>query len=343
MRTSSKLFFLAAATALTACTQETEETPYSVAARITAGVSGPATRAVDNKWNADHIGVMVTSHAGTTMGDKYKNVEYQTASILYTADFTPATAGNGIFFEDGSQTYTFAAYAPYASSADNSTLPGTGGKVAVSTSSQPTATDQEKIDYIYASGATATKNMPTISFTNNTSSGGADCAFKHKMARLVINVQVSNTDGLSDVEVLRLADYKLGGLIHEGTFDVTTGTATATGTAVGDWMLRKCTGAGSERTAADNCVANFVPSQNKMTLTMILLPQTLADALVFEVSPNDGEGQTYANTTDIKPELMAGYSYTYTITVKKSGLVISGSTIESWNSGGTTNGEAIMK
>ena len=107
-------------------------------ARITAGVSGPKTRAVDNGWNADRIGVMVVDAPGTTttMGGKYKNVGYATTSTGTNADFTPMTAGGGIFFEDAFLEFTFAAYAPYASGANASTLPGTDGKITVNTSNQ---------------------------------------------------------------------------------------------------------------------------------------------------------------------------------------------------------------
>lgn len=99
-------FFIiaAAATLLAACTQEKEVQNNPVEARITAGVSGPKTRAVDNGWNADRIGVMVVDAPGTTttMGGKYKNVGYATTSTGTNADFTPMTAGGGIFFEDAS-------------------------------------------------------------------------------------------------------------------------------------------------------------------------------------------------------------------------------------------------
>lgn len=89
-------FFIiaAAATLLAACTQENEVQNNPVEARITAGVSGPKTRAVDNGWNADRIGVMVVDAPGTTttMGGKYKNVGYATTSTGTNADFTPMTA-----------------------------------------------------------------------------------------------------------------------------------------------------------------------------------------------------------------------------------------------------------
>lgn len=225
--TMNMRFFIiaAAATLLAACTQENEVQNNPVEARITAGVSGPKTRAVDNGWNADRIGVMVVDAPGTTttMGGKYKNVGYATTSTGTNADFTPMTAGGGIFFEDAFLEFTFAAYAPYASGANASTLPGTDGKITVNTSNQPTTTEQEKVDYIHATGAKADKDSPTVSFTDNTAAGGSDCSFKHKMARLILKVQVSNTDGFDDTAVLEFADYKLGGLVHEGTFDVKTG------------------------------------------------------------------------------------------------------------------------
>ena len=90
-------FFIiaAAATLLAACTQENEVQNNPVEARITAGVSGPKTRAVDNRWNADRIGVMVVDAPGTTttMGGKYKNVGYATTSTGTNADFTPDDGG----------------------------------------------------------------------------------------------------------------------------------------------------------------------------------------------------------------------------------------------------------
>ena len=94
MKMNSKLFILATAAAiLAACAKENEEPKGSVAARITAGVSGPKTRAVDNTWDADRIGVMVVDAPGTTttMGGKYKNVGYATTSTGTNTDFTPMT------------------------------------------------------------------------------------------------------------------------------------------------------------------------------------------------------------------------------------------------------------
>ncbi len=348
MKMNTKLFILAtAATTLVACAKENEapKSSGSVEAQITANVSGPKTRAINNMWNADVIGVMAVDAAGTTttMGSKYKNAAYQTESTGTSADFTPQREGAGIFFEDASDEFTFAAYAPYASSANASTLPGDNGKITIKTDNQSTISRQENIDYIYATGAKGSKSNPVISFTNNTAAGGSDCSFKHKMSRLILKVQASNTDGFTDPGVLKYADYKLGGLIHEGTFDVSTGTAAATGAVISDWMLREYTFPTTDWTMTDMCVAEYDDATGVMNFSMILLPQTLSDCLNFEVTPRDGESQTYSNRNTIKPALEAGYSYTYTITVKKTGLTISGSTIADWNDGGTHSGDAKMQ
>ena len=90
-------------------------------------------------------------------------------------------------------------------------------------------------------------------------------------------------------------------------------------------------------------MASLDAATGVMTFSMILLPQTLADYLNFEMIPDDGMSQTYANKDKIKPALEAGYSYTYTITVKKTGLAISGCTIEDWNDGGSHSGDATMQ
>lgn len=345
MKINTKFFIIAAsAVLLTACSQEDNDFNGAVAAKITAGVSGPKSRAIDNMWNADKIGVMAIVEPGavsTTMNEKYNNVGYQTTNTGTIAEFTPMTAGGGIFIEDAYMEFTFAAYAPYSASSNESILPGNDGKISINTEMQSTMTDQEKIDYIYATGAKADKNNPVINFADNTATGGTDCSFKHKMARLILNVKVSNTDGFESANVLEMADYKLGGLIHEGHFDVTTGMASATGSVVTDWALRLCTG--SPKIAEDKCVAKFDAATGVMTLTMIVLPQTLTDNLIFEISPNDGENQIYSNKDMIKPALEAGYSYTYTVTVKKTGLQVSGCTIEGWNDGGSHFGDAKMQ
>ncbi len=292
-----------------------------MAAQITAGVSTPGTRALNDTWESDRIGVMVTGVSGTTTGvtsrmeSMYKNVPYTTTE---TGGASAAfTSTNGIYFQDANETVTFAAYGPYRSSADNATLPGTDGVISgISTDAQSSREAQKAFDFIYASGATASQGSPTVEFKE-------DNRFCHVMSRLIIIVKAGGGLTADDVKA---ATYTLGGLIHSGTFDVTKGEAKADAStkATADWSLS----ANSLKDATGD-----------LTFTSILYPQTLTGALTFKATV---DGQTYSNTTSINPSLAAGTSYTYTITVNKTGLTVSGCTIGDWTSGKEGSGYAEM-
>ena len=303
---------------LAACSNDEnmEMTDGPVAARITAGLSAPTTRAIGTNWNADQIGVWVKDAPTSDMETLYKNVLYTTTSTGATAEFT-ATTGEGIFFQDANETVTFAAYAPYQPSDDNETLPGNNGKVDVKTDNMNTATDQEKIDFLFAEGAEASRASSTVSFTD-------DHSFHHKMAQLNVVFQTSETDGFEPDDIFGCS-FNLGGLIHEGTFNVTDGTTALTGEPLDSWDISGC---------------KYTDAATTRTYSLILLPQDLTNkALNVKVGI---DGQTYSNSNTINPNLQAGYTYTYTITVKKSGLVVSGCTITPWASGSTGSGDAEM-
>ncbi len=313
-------FYIMAAAALTlaACSNDEnmEMTDGPVAARITAGLSAPTTRAIGTNWNADQIGVWVKDAPTSDMETLYKNVLYTTTSTGATAEFT-ATTGEGIFFQDANETVTFAAYAPYQPSDDNETLPGNNGKVDVKTDNMNTATDQEKIDFLFAEGAEASRASSTVSFTD-------DHSFHHKMAQLNVVFQTSETDGFEPDDIFGCS-FNLGGLIHEGTSNVTDGTTALTGEPLDSWDISGC---------------KYTDAATTRTYSLILLPQDLTNkALNVKVGI---DGQTYSNSDAINPNLQAGYTYTYTITVKKSGLVVSGCTITPWASGSTGSGDAEM-
>ena len=323
MKVTKIILFAAATLSLVACSNDETTDNGPVAARFTAGIGAPVTRTVGSNWNADHIGIMVTSAPNSDMEDLYKNVEYSTASTGTTADFLPASGG--IFFQDKNEEVTFSAYAPYQTSAANA-LPGTDGVITVNTQNN-NGDSQEEIDFLFASGATASQQSPTVTFAK--AGGGADNSFHHQMAQLNIVFQVSTADGFEASEILKDGNiFNLGGLVHEGTFDVTSGTTTTTGTAVDSWDITGCKKADDE-------------TANTRTYSLILLPQDLSNSPL-----NVGitiDKQVYTNKADIKPNLEAGKSYTYTITVKKTGLVVSGCTIQNWTPMGNESGDATMQ
>ena len=307
------IIFAAAALSLAACSNEVEENldDSPVAARITAGVS---TRAINDTWEADTIGVMVTS-GNADMVSLYKNVDYSTTTqSTGTAEFSPVS--DVIYFK-GNDEITFAAYGPFVDSNDKGTLPGTNKDGVIKSDANGTRNQngrakQKAFDFIYAKD-TATRSNPKV-----------DLVFNHVMTRLIINVTTSAADGFAATDVTS-GEYYLSGLKHDGKFNVTTGTAEADGDVVNNWSLN------------DNTIKEVSDSNDKLTFTAILYPQTLNSALAFEAKIN---GQTYK--IGISPALEAGYSYSYNITVKKTGLTVDKCTIQDWTSTSAVNADATM-
>ena len=147
------------------------------------------------------------------------------------------------------------------------------------------------------------------------------------MTRLVIIVKTSTEDGFTADQVTS-GTYSLSGLKHDGTFNVASGTAAASteGETTDDWSL-------TEKSLKTE-------ETEQVTFTSILYPQTPGSALTFKAVI---DGQAYVNRTDINPGLAAGTSYAYTITVKKTGLTVSGCTIDDWGAGTSGSGEATMQ
>ena len=299
------IIFAAAALALAACSNEVEENldDTQVAAQISAGVS---TRADNDMWEQDEIGVMVTG-GNTTMANLYKNVKYVTsADGTDEANFTAIT--EPIYFR-GIEAADFAAYGPYNPS--NSMNEGPDD-VSYDTDNQGSRADQRLIDYIYADGASASLDHPKVHFR-----------FQHVMARLVIKVQASDESNIDFQDILD-GEYYLDGLIHSGEFDVTAGAAMAYNgeQATPDWDLKS--------------YSMVEKGTDYITFTAILFPQAAQD---LKFKANIGNKDYSATFT---PTLEAGHSYTINITVKKAELGMTGSTIGKWTDGSTSEYDAMM-
>lgn len=305
MKTLKYITFAFAALSLAACNNDEAPAANGVAAKISAGLS-TSTRAVDGNWNADAIGVMVVDAPTSNMEALYKNVRYSTTSTGAVADFT-CPAADGIFFQDANETVTFAAYAPYQQSAANA-LPGTAadGIISVDTENNNTAQLQESIDFLWASGAVASRKSPQVTFAKV--SDQADYSFHHKMSRIVVSFATSTDDGFEADDILDVTNYTLAGLVHTGTFNVVTGAATATGTqkpvAINNW--------------------NSTTVGNVVSFKGIILPQTAYVAFDITLFGQHYSSGVFPSTFE------PGKTYSYTLTLKKTGLKVVGSTITDW-------------
>ena len=287
-------FCIAAALTLAACTNDDENLNGGpVAAQVTAGIDVTQTRASGTAWaTGDAIGISTTSNTLT----QYTNMKYTTTgdgSFTHAADLDGEALG--IFFQD-TEEVTFRAYYPHTGTED--TDAGTINNVQ--TNDQ---TEQSTFDFLFATGATASKQSPIVSFNNDILAG---TSFTHCMTRLILNITTDKDSGFDAADVAN-GTYYLSGIKHSGTFNTQTGEAAATGDPSTDWLIT------APNTGSDNTV----------TYSMIFYPQTGA-SLTFRATI---DRQNYACT--INPALEAATSYTYNIAVKKTGLEVRG-TINPW-------------
>ena len=280
--------------ALAACTNDDENlNDGSVAAVINAEISDAvATRASGTQWtDRDEIGI-----AENRFG--YTNVPYRWESGKFTS------TGTIIFFQDDDPT-TFSAYYPY--DADGGTLTATTDATAQQ--------NQPAIDFLYATGATASTHNPEVNFTNNLSTGGTDCSFHHCMSQITLTFKAGS--GV-DFNTIKPTSYTLSGLVLAGSFETTTGTAKTDENAQTADLTMELDGA--------------------LTSSVILFPQSTTS---IELSV-DYNSQPYTATLTIPDgALKAGNNYTYTVTVRNKDLSISSATISDWNpvNGGNVNAD----
>ena len=268
-----------------ACTNDNENlNDGPVAAVINAEISDAvSTRASGTAWaERDEIGISESRFG-------YTNVPYRWES----GKFTPT--GTIIFFQDDDPT-TFSAYYPY--DADGGTLTATTDATAQQ--------NQPAIDFLYATGATASTHNPEVNFTDDTDAGGTDCSFHHCMSQITLTFKEGS--GV-DFSTIQPTGYTLSGLMLTGSFDTTTGTAeTDDATAAQDLDMTLTNGA--------------------LTSSVILFPQTKA-SIGLSVYYNS---QPYTATLTIPDgALKAGNNYTYTVTVRNKDLSIESAKITPWN------------
>ena len=282
---------LTATLMLAACTNDETATPDSpVALKVNAAIGGTQTRAVGNQWSPnDQIGISTVAGTDTD----YANVCYEWDGSSFT---TPPESA--IYFQSP-EVVTFYAYYPFVPTPGTAAQPLAG--VSTDATNQ-TAENQPLIDFLYASGATASKDAPTVSFTG-------DHAFTHRMSQVTLTFIEGD-----DMDLDGSWSYTLGGLKLQGTFNPQDGIAIADDVEAKPLTLS----------------LNGVETTNSRYTapSLILFPQDAANiALTVTVG-----GQDYAATLTVKDgKLQPGNNYTWDVTVSKTGLVVGDAEIEDWN------------
>ena len=282
---NTRLFTLAAlALALAACTNDEENlNDGPVAAVINAEISDAvATRASGTAWaERDEIDIYENR-----FGDP--NVPYR----LEKGKFIPA--GTTTFFKDDDPT-PFAATYPY----------NAAGGTLTATTDATAKKNQPAIDFLYATGATASTHNPEVNFTDDTDAGGKDCSFHHCMSKITLTFEAGS--GV-DFNTIKPTGYALSGLMLTGSFDTTTGTAETDANAQTADLTMELDGV--------------------LTSSVILFPQSTTS---IELSVNYNSQPYTATLTIPDGALKAGNNYTYTVTVRNKDLSIESAEITDWN------------
>ena len=290
------LYIAAVALLFAACANEEDGIGNSgpVAATVQADIVKNVTRATTgNTWsNNDAIGVNVTS-TGYTIG---RNVKYTTTG---DGNFK---SDNPIYFADATETVNFNAYYPYQENVDGNGIVDDWNMAEVKEGEPCPA------DFLFATGATATKSSPQVQFTG-------DNNFKHCMSMIRLTFKAG--DGINAEYAYLKNVLKLKGIYKTGSINTLTGEVTV----FGDRGIY-------ESDVDDKSLKNGV------TCEFIVFPQSLDNNkmdIELDAAAN-GTINTYIASlaSSTNNEFKGGNLYTYTIRICNTGVVIENAGITSW-------------
>lgn len=272
------------------------------AALFTGNIEAAHSRAFDQTWESgDRIGI-----SGTTGDKTYTNIAYDYAG---SGDETFTAAGEKIYYQND-QDVTFTAYYPW-----NADLTGS---ITVNADTWGQA-DQKKFDFLYAQAVGGKDKKVNFTFT-------------HRMVKLVLTVKAGADMTYDDVEK---AACSLENFLYEGTFDRTTGTATATGNPSIMWVFANNVAGGEA--AFNTPTVSKNETESSVSYTLILFPQSFTPTAGNLSFAAETGGNTYSAEIDLSQvpgndanELKAGTQYNITVNLNKTGLSVGTSTISPW-------------
>ena len=298
--------FAAAVIALAACSSEEENVQsWNGEIRLSA-VNVVQTRAAQ--------GIQSTAFDEGEKIDVFINENATTPSIEYPQPLVYTSGTGGVLTTSDEQYYPQSngvnIFAVYPSGVAGTNVNATNVAFAVES-------DQSEEDAYKASdlmvGAPA--NNPV-----SKTSGTVQLTFKHCLSK--ININISAGDGITETD-LQGATVTILNTTTGGTFNVQTGEVTPNGVQAAATPIT----AGTLEVREDTGVQG---------ISAIIVPQTVSAGRQFISIRYGGDQQTpatelfYTLPQAADVDFAAGYSYTFNITAKKSGLTLDGSTITDW-------------
>lgn len=300
--------FAAAVIALAACSSEEENVQtWNGEIRLSA-VNVVQTRAAQ--------GIQSTAFDNGEKVDVFINENATTPSIEYPQPLVYTSGTGGVLTTSDEQYYPQSngvnIFAVYPSGVAGTNVNATN--VAFDVESDQSEEDAYKASDLMV-GAPA--NNPV-----SKTSGTVQLTFKHCLSK--ININISAGDGIDPVD-LQGATVTILNTTTGGTFNVQTGAVTDNGVQAAATPII----AGTLEVREDTGVQG---------ISAIIVPQTVSAGRQFISIRYGGDQQTPATELfytlphgqAASVDFAAGYSYTFNITAKKSGLTLDGTTITDW-------------
>lgn len=263
---------------------------------------------------ATRVSIDGEGSAAFTAGDVIHVVADETSAYDYTlqSDGGSWSAGSKPYYFQNREDVNFKAW--YADPA----LSPLNNEIKIDTKTQTVNKENKwnQLDILVTPTVTANVTSPEISFTG-------DNAFGHIMSQ--VSFVFNAGDGISNLDAL--IRYRVRDITTDATFNIQTCELTP--------LLH-----------TDYVEVEIVATGTKYKATpLILLPQGIGGStFTLEVIYNE---QSYKASLAIPAEgWLAGYSYTYNVTIKNTGLEVTKAEISGWKTptiGGTTDGDATLQ
>ncbi|MCD8034042.1 MAG: fimbrillin family protein [Alistipes sp.] len=263
----------------------------------------PVSRAADDRWGNDAIGIFMVGHGGTTVSESVVNYQYTTTG---NDNFTPVSSV--IYYPMSGAAVDFIAYYPYAA---NVTL---DNEITVTIGDQTDA-GQPTFDLLYAKA-----DKGGNGYTKEDKDAVA-LKFDHKLAKIVMNCKADASVGATNLDDMTVT---IKGTNSKNTFDLKTGTLGAANTEA-DVTPRKIA-------TADGFDASY---------DAIIMPGEYGANTITVEFTIDGETFTW-DVSEAHAKFDGGNEYTYEVTITRTGVSVSGS-ITSWETKGNNRGEVTAQ
>jgi hypothetical protein len=224
-----------------------------------------------------------------------------------------ATDGSGnfssstpIYYKD-KNAVNVAAYYPYAETLTNGAM---------------SVTRAEQVDYLFAKAENVAYNTAKLSLT-----------FDHVTAQFTLIVKAgTGVPSLAD-----LTTVTLKGLNSAGSFNTQTGVLTSSTPA--DYALAAADFTATASAETTTTTTTTTPATSEYA-TLLLFPTSGQTDIAVDVVYG---GVTYSGTLTSANGLLAGKSYTYTLTINRTGLTVDSASITPWGSGATGSSDATIQ